>query len=127
METNYYKLEKSYVNEANFNVIKKWASNNSYNIKYKNITKNIDNNIGKINASLYTDIIIEKEMNNGKKRHAFIQVKNNFIYAVYKNNIENISNLVFGNSNIFNKFSKKNDFFKILNEPIMFIDCKINK
>ena len=81
---NFVEIKRSYFSEANFQVIQSYCNNMGYNLKYKVNENELRTGNAIIKQKRYFDLIVEKNLNNGNKRHAFITYEKNHIYFVYK-------------------------------------------
>lgn len=119
MNNKYVKLERTYCNKSQLEIIEKYCNAMDYTLKFKTFKAEQIRNNTTIKIDKYFDLIIEKKLKNGKKRHGFISVFNDNIEISYKRLRENITYLVTGISNELKPEAR------IVFEPIMFVEFNV--
>lgn len=122
----FVKLERTYCNQAQFESIQNYANKMDYNLKFKISNAQINIFNGVLRQKKYYDLILEKNLRNGRKRHGFISIERNSIMLTYKHYYEDISFYV-SSVNISNKKLFEPDNTKLLFEPSMFVEYNVIK
>ncbi len=120
VSNNFVRLDRTYCNNITLELLKRYCTLLNYRIKYKTEDSIINIFNGVIREKKYYDIILEKDLCNGKRRHGFISIYRNRYIITYKSLREDISNYVFisqlCNSKLLNGSSR------FLFEPQMFLE-----
>lgn len=113
-DRKYIELTRTFLNQTQFDIISSYCTSMGYSLKYK--THKQETNIfnGKVQQTLYYDVIIEKDF-GPKKRHGFLICEHNKFFLAYKYNLEDITNIVRTCPRTIKQDSRT--FF----EPLMFI------